>query len=289
MGTARVDPPDPGRLDRRVVLVTGGRGGIGAETVRRFAREGATVVSADLQEPPDAAEPPGIAGRAGLTDPADGLTRVHHRRLDVTDEGEWEAIVGWIRQDLGRLDALVHTAGITASRPLLETPLTEFRRVFEVNTAGTFLGIRAVAPLMAEGGGGSIVTLSSINGLLGATGLASYATSKFAVRGLTKVAALELAEANIRVNAICPGSVATPITDSADFADTDWAAYTATIPLGRRGTPADVAELALYLASDAASYVTGTEITVDGGIIAGRRFPKRDADAGPPKSSSAQE
>lgn len=147
--------------------------------------------------------------------------------------------------------------------------------MFDVNATGTFLGIRAAAPLMAQGGGGAIVTLSSINGLLGATGLASYATSKFAVRGLTKVAALELAGANIRVNAICPGSIATPITDSPDFADTDWAAYTATIPLGRRGAPADVADAALYLVSDAGCYMTGTEITVDGGITAGRSFPKR--------------
>jgi NAD(P)-dependent dehydrogenase (short-subunit alcohol dehydrogenase family) len=263
MAAAQVDPPDQGRLDHKVVLVTGGDGGIGAETVRRFAREGATVVAADLQEP------------AGLADPGDGPPRVHRRRLDVTDEGEWDAVVGWIRQELGRLDALVHTAGIATSRPLLETSLAEFQRVFDVNATGTFLGIRAVAPLMTEGGGGSIVTLSSINGLLGATGLTSYSTSKFAVRGLTKVAALELAEANIRVNAICPGSIATPITDSPDFADKDWAAYTATIPLGRRGAPADVAELALYLASDAGSYVTGTEITVDGGIAAGRRFPKQ--------------
>lgn len=239
------------RLSERVALVTGGLGGLGAATVRLFASEGATVIAADL--PPAAAElPPGVTYRA----------------LDVTDESSWQALAEDIRAEHGRLDVLVHSAGIAMSRPLLDTSLADFDRVQRINTTGTFLAIRTVAPLMPSGG--SIVTLSSVNGVLGATGLSSYVASKFAVRGLTKVAALELAEAGIRVNAICPGSIATPITDTPDFAGKDWAAYTATIPLGRRGQPDDVAELALYLASDASAYVTGTEILVDGGISAGR-------------------
>jgi NAD(P)-dependent dehydrogenase (short-subunit alcohol dehydrogenase family) len=249
------------RLSRRIALVTGGLGGLGSATARLFAEEGATVIATDL--PPQDAElasamPPGVT----------------YRTLDVTDETAWSTLAEILRGDYGRLDVLVHAAGTAVSRPLLETSLEEFQRVQRINTTGTFLGIRTVAPLMRLAGGGSIVTLSSVNGMQGATGLASYVTSKFAVRGLTKVAALELAEAGIRVNAICPGSIATPITDSPDFAGVDWATYTAAIPLGRRGEPADVAELALYLASDASGYVTGTEVVVDGGVTAGRRFPR---------------
>lgn len=238
------------RLSGRVALVTGGLGGLGAATASLFAREGATVIATDLHPGP-AEPPPGAV----------------YRSLDVTDEASWRALASEVRS----VDVLVHCAGIAMSKPLLETSLEEFQRVQLTNTTGTFLAIRTVAPLMRSGG--SIVTLSSINGVLGTTGLAAYGASKFAVRGLTRVAALELAEAGIRVNTICPGSIDTRITDGADFADTDWAAYTATIPLGRRGVPADVAELALYLASDASAYVTGAEFVVDGGITAGRRLP----------------
>lgn len=245
-----------GRLSERVALVSGGLGGLGAATARLFASEGATVIVADL--------------RPSGTDLPPGAT---YRTLDVTDETSWQALAEDVRTEHGRLDVLVHTAGIAVSRPLLETSLDEFDRVQRTNTTGTFLAIRTVAPLMPRGG--SIITLSSINGILGATGLGSYAASKFAVRGLTKVAALELAKSGIRVNAICPGSITTPITDTPDFANKDWAAYTATIPLGRRGEPNDVAELALYLATEASKYVTGTEIAIDGGITAGRQLTHR--------------
>jgi 3alpha(or 20beta)-hydroxysteroid dehydrogenase len=236
------------RLAGRIALITGGLGGLGGATADLFTQEGATVVVTDLG-------------------PGDAT----YRSLDVTDEASWQALADDLRAEHGRVDVLVHAAGIAVSAPLLETSVEEFQRVQLTNTTGTFLAIRTVAPLMREGG--SIVTLSSINGILGTTGLAAYGASKFAVRGLTRVAALELAEAGVRVNTICPGSIDTRITDSADFADTDWAAYTATIPLGRRGRPADVAELALYLASDASGYVTGAEFVVDGGITAGRRLP----------------
>jgi 3alpha(or 20beta)-hydroxysteroid dehydrogenase len=243
------------RLADKVALVTGGLGGLGSATARLFADEGATVIVTDLS--PQSTE-------AGCS------------ALDVTDETAWHALTETVLSDYGRLDVLVHTAGMAVSRPLLETPLDEFERAQRINTVGTFLAIRSVVPLMRRAGGGSIVTFSSINGMLGATGLVSYVASKFAVRGLTKVAALELAEHGIRVNAICPGSIATAITESADFAGTGWAAYTSSIPLGRRGDPADVAELALHLASDASRYVTGTEVVVGGGVTAGRRFPQSD-------------
>lgn len=243
-----------GRLTERVALVTGGLGGIGSAVAGLFVNEGATVIVTDLG-------------------PHGTVVGAAYRTLDVTDEASWRALAEEVRAEHGRLDVLVHAAGIAMSRPLLDTSLDEFERLQRTNTTATFLAIRTVAPLMPPGG--SIITLSSVNGILGATGLGAYAASKFAVRGLTKVAALELAEAGIRVNAICPGSIATEITASAGITDTDWAAYTATIPLGRRGAPTDVAEAALYLATDASAYVTGTEIVVDGGITAGRRIPKR--------------
>ena len=193
--------------------------------------------------------------------------------LDVTDEQAWAGLVAEVDERFGRLDVVVLAAGIVVAGTLLDTTTADFERVLAVNVTGTFLGIRECAPLIARSGGGSIQTFSSVNGLLPLPGLNAYTASKFAVRGLTRTAALELAADGIRVNTICPGSIDTAITGTTDFGDVDFGAYAAAIPLGRRGTPADVADVAVFLAGRSSGYVTGTEITVDGGLVAGRRLP----------------
>lgn len=246
-----------GRLEGSVALVTGAAGGLGSAVVRRFADEGARVVAADLAH--DA--------------PQDGPGGVLPVALDVTDERAWSEVVAEVERRFGRLDVVVLAAGIVVAGPLLTTSVADFDRVLAVNVTGTFLGIRECAPLLARGGGGSVLTFSSVNGLLPAPGLNAYTASKYAVRGLTRTAAIELAPDGIRVNAICPGSIDTAITDTTDFGGVDYAAYAASVPLGRRGLPGDVAEVALFLAESASGYLTGAEIVVDGGLIAGRRIP----------------
>ena len=247
-------PRGPGRLAGAVALVTGAAGGLGSAVVARFAAEGAQVVAADLH--------PGAA--AGAVTPV---------ALDVVDERAWAETVAEVERRFGRLDVVVLAAGIVVAGPLLTTALTDFERVLATNVTGTFLGIRECAPLLARSGGGSVLTFSSVNGLLPAPGLNAYTAAKYAIRGLSRTAAIELAPDGIRVNTICPGSIETPITATTDFGEVDFAAYAASVPLGRRGAPGDVAEVALFLAEGASSYVTGAEIVVDGGLIAGRRIP----------------
>jgi len=155
---------------------------------------------------------------------------------------------------------------------LAETSANDLRRILDLNVVGTFLGMRAATRSMT-GPGASIITIASLRGLEATAELGAYGASKAAVLLMSRVAALEVAERDIRVNTICPGSIATPITDRADFDDTDWEAYVRSIPLGRRGTAVEVAHAALFLASDESSYVTGTELVIDGGTAAGRTTP----------------
>jgi NAD(P)-dependent dehydrogenase (short-subunit alcohol dehydrogenase family) len=189
--------------------------------------------------------------------------------LDVTDEDAWTSALAHVHRDGARLTTLVNSAGAALRRPLLETAPADFRRIVELNLTGTFLGLRILGPELADGG--SIVNISSLNGVLPTAGLGAYVASKAGVSALTRVAALELADRGITVNAVCPGSIDTAITDGQDFANVDWAAYVATIPLNRRGRPEEVAEAVLYLASEQSRYVTGVNLVIDGGIAAGRR------------------
>ncbi|HVQ95385.1 MAG TPA: SDR family NAD(P)-dependent oxidoreductase [Mycobacteriales bacterium] len=253
-------------LAGRVALVTGGARGIGAAAAAALAAAGATVLVADIRDADGAAAVAALGPAAA------------YLRLDVTDEAAWAAVVDLVRARHQRLDVLVTSAGIAAPTPLLDLDAGQARAVLDVNVLGTLLGIRAAAPLM-RAYGGSIVTVASVNGFLAPPGLTAYAASKWAVRGLTRSAAVELAPYRIRVNAVCPGSIETPITDGGGFDSTDWDAYARSIPLGRRGTAADVAAAIRYLAGDASSYVTGTDLVVDGGLLAGRTIPQRP---GPP-------
>jgi NAD(P)-dependent dehydrogenase (short-subunit alcohol dehydrogenase family) len=247
------------RVAGSCALVTGATGGLGRAIAQLLHDEGATVWVTDI----DRARGESLAAHLG--------GRARFLRLDVTDEDQWTAAMADITKAGETLTTLVNCAGAALRRPLVDTSVAEFRRIVELNLTGTFLGVRAGGRHLADGG--SIVNISSVNGVLATAGLGAYVASKFAVSALTRVAALELAERGIRVNAVCPGSIETPITDSPDFADTDWDAYLRTIPLGRRGIPVEVAHAVLYLASDESRYVTGTELVIDGGVAAGRQLP----------------
>ena len=238
-------------------LVTGGAAGIGAAVVRLMHDEGARVYVADVNVD---------AGR-GLADELG--ERATFVALDVTDEVSWTAALEVVQQAGARLTTLVNSAGAALKRPLLDTSPTDFRRIVDLNLTGTFLGISLVGRELVDGG--SIVNISSLNGVLPTAGLGAYVASKAGVSALTRVAALELAERDITVNAVCPGSIETAITDRADFADLDWDAYVRTIPLQRRGQAEEVAQAVLYLVSDVSRYVTGTNLVIDGGIAAGRQ------------------
>jgi 3alpha(or 20beta)-hydroxysteroid dehydrogenase len=234
-------------LDGKVAIVTGGAGGIGGAIVDAFRAEGASVVVADLDAP------------SGFS-------------MDVTDPDGWAKLAASTLDQHGRIDVLVNNAGIVHHAALEDTELADFERVMRVNLSGTFLGVKTVAPIMRAQGNGSIINVSSVRGLSGANGLGAYVSSKFAVRGLTKVAALELGRHGIRVNSIHPGAVATAGMLGGAVADLDAIdAHFVEQPIPRIGRPADIAGMAVFLASDAAGYCTGAEFVVDGGVSAGVR------------------
>jgi 3alpha(or 20beta)-hydroxysteroid dehydrogenase len=249
-----------GRLDGKVALITGGARGMGKSHVRHFVAEGARVVFGDVLD--DRGEP--VA--AGLGEQS--CRYIHH---DVTSEDDWAAAVALALDAFGRLDVLVNNAGILTFAPIADMPLAEFRRVLEVNAVGCWLGMKAAIDPMKAAGGGSIVNISSIEGFTGAEGLSAYSASKFAIRGMTKVAARELARFGIRVNSVHPGGVLTRmIIESAGArAAEDGEAFIKAMPMGRFAEPVEISRLVAYLASDESSYSTGSEFVADGGLLAG--------------------
>jgi 3alpha(or 20beta)-hydroxysteroid dehydrogenase len=249
-----------GRLDGKVALITGGARGMGKSHVRHFVAEGALVVFGDVLDDR------GEAVAAGLGEQS--CRYIHH---DVTSEDDWAAAVALALDAFGRLDVLVNNAGILTFAPIADMPLTEFRRVLEVNAVGCWLGMKAAIDPMKAAGGGSIVNISSIEGFTGAEGLSAYSASKFAIRGMTKVAARELARFGIRVNSVHPGGVLTRmIIESAGArAAEDGEAFIKAMPMGRFAEPVEISRLVAYLASDESSYSTGSEFVADGGLLAG--------------------
>jgi 3alpha(or 20beta)-hydroxysteroid dehydrogenase len=194
---------------------------------------------------------------------AGGIAGADYRHLDVTSEAGWDEVVGDVVARHGRLDVLVNNAGIVTGHKLVNVTLDEWQRTIGVNQTGVFLGMRAGARAMLDaGGGGSIINISSVAGLVGIFGSTSYSASKWAVRGMTKVAAKELGPKGIRVNSIHPGYIA---TDMLDLVGDDREKMARSVPLKRVGEPIDIARSALFLASDASSYITGQELVVDGG------------------------
>jgi 3alpha(or 20beta)-hydroxysteroid dehydrogenase len=238
-----------GRVDGKVALISGSARGMGAAHAKALVAEGAKVVVGDVldEEGNKLAEELGAA-------------RFVH--LDVTQPDHWQTAVNTAVEEFGKLDVLVNNAGIVNGNTLKDFPLADWQRILDVNLTGTFLGMQAAVAPMIEAGGGSMINISSVEGLRGSPGLYGYVASKFAVRGLAKAAALELAEHNIRVNSVLPGLVRTRMTIGIpdDFLS---------IPLGRGAKSGEVSACVLYLASDESSYSTGADFVVDGGLTVG--------------------
>ncbi|WP_060986221.1 SDR family NAD(P)-dependent oxidoreductase [Delftia acidovorans] len=253
------------RLDGKVVLITGGGGGIGAETARLFAAEGARVVLADLQEPALQSVVQEI-----------GTEISSYIVTDVSDGGQMKQAVETAVQRYGRLDVLFANAG-TEGRivPLVDYEPSEFQRVIDVNVMGVFLGLKYTIPVMQKQGGGSIIITSSIGGLKGFAGLSAYVTSKHALVGMMRSAVLEIGNSGVRVNTIHPSPIETRMMRSIEegAAPGQGSAvkkqFEASIPAGRYGTPTEVAQTALFLASDESRFCTGGRYSVDGGMSAG--------------------
>jgi 3alpha(or 20beta)-hydroxysteroid dehydrogenase len=253
-GTGRLG--GTGRLAGKVAIVTGGARGQGAAEAALFVAEGAAVVVTDV-----------LVGAGEEHASAIGATFLRH---DVRDEEEWGDVVRQTVERHGRVDVLVNNAGIYRRGKLLDTSVDAYREIVDVNQVGVFLGMRSVAPTMIEQQGGSIVNISSIAGLNAAPGAFAYGASKFAVRGMTKSAALELARYGIRVNSIHPGMIDTEMmTEVTGGDDARHDRLARGVPLRRPAEAEEVASLALYLASDESRYCTGAEFVIDGGICAG--------------------
>jgi 3alpha(or 20beta)-hydroxysteroid dehydrogenase len=244
-----------GRLAGKVVVVTGAARGQGAAEVALLAAEGATVIATDVLDDLGGAVVRGLAGGTG--------TKAAYQHLDVTSPAGWDTVASLVAGAYGVVHGLVNNAGIPARDRLPNVPLDAWQHTFDVNVTGPLLGIQALVPLMTEGG--SIVNVCSVAALSGHVA-AAYTASKWALRGLTRTASLELATRGIRANAIMPGLVDTPMMDGASPAFVD--AALAEIPAGRIGTPGDVAPLVAFLLSDSSAYISGAEIPVDGGMTA---------------------
>jgi 3alpha(or 20beta)-hydroxysteroid dehydrogenase len=245
-----------GDLDGKVALISGGARGMGAEEARLFVSQGARVVIGDVLDEE------GEATAAAL---GDAVEYVH---LDVTREEDWQAAVAKAEGHFGQLDVLVNNAGILRFGMLEQTELEEYELVIRINQTGVFLGMKTAAPAMRRAGAGSIVNISSMAGMKGIGGAVAYTASKFAVRGMTKTAAIELGSAGIRVNSVHPGGIETPMTTPVG-ASSDPEEQQYSYPIPRIGRPEEVAQLVLWLASDKSSYSTGSEFMVDGGDSAG--------------------
>jgi len=248
------------KLDGRVVLVTGAARGIGAAIARVLAEAGAQVVLTDVLDEALAATAAQIGERALAL------------RLDVTDGQAWAATVEQVLARYGRLDALVNNAGILAFATLEDTTEEQFRRILEVNVTGTFLGMRAVTPAMKAVRRGSIVNISSADGLMGRNALTAYTASKWAIRGLTRSAALELGLHGVRVNSVHPGGIFTELANPGGLSREQYDGLFDWLPLQRAADPEEVARSVLFLVSDASSYSTGSEFAVDGGMSAGQYY-----------------
>jgi 3alpha(or 20beta)-hydroxysteroid dehydrogenase len=233
--------PKTGQLQDKVAIITGAARGQGAAEAARFASEGAQVIATDV-----------LAG--------DGV--INH---DVTAADSWQALVADTVERFGRVDVLINNAGIHARADVHEMDEAAFRAVLDVNLIGPFLGIKYVVPHMPSGG--SIINVSSLNGLASQVGTAAYTASKFGLRGLTRAAALDLGPKGIRVNAILPGVIRTPMVSY--VVETREDELAAGLPLRRIGEPDDIADAAVFLASDNSRWITGTDVTVDGGQMAG--------------------
>jgi 3alpha(or 20beta)-hydroxysteroid dehydrogenase len=245
------------RVQDKVIIITGGARGMGAATTRLFVQEGAAVVIADMLADEGNALASELGGKAAFI------------RHDVTSEDSWRALVADVLRRHGRIDALVNNAGVCAMEAITEVSSAEFDRIFSVNLKGPIFGMKHVGGAMQSAGRGAIVNISSVDGLRGANSLSVYSASKWALRGVTKSAALEFGPYGVRVNSVHPGGIDTAMgnPESQQGEERNWA-Y-GRVPLQRIGEPNEVAAASLFLCSDEASYITGAELAVDGGWAAG--------------------
>lgn len=239
-----------GRVQGKTAVVTGGAMGMGAATVRRLVAEGANVVIADVNVAAAEALASELAPQAVVD------------RLDVRSEKNWAEVVQRAEERFGSVDILVNNAGIADPAPLEQWDMARLQRTLDVNLIGVFNGIQAVVPAMKRAGGGSIVNIGSVGALQGVPRMSGYVAAKWAVRGLSKTAALELGTHGIRVNTVHPGQINTPMTSGVVFS-------TRHVALGRVGEPDDIAGIVLFFASDDSRFVTGSEVAGDGGQSAG--------------------
>lgn len=246
------------RLKGKVALVTGGARGIGEGIVRRFVEEGAQVMISDVLDPEGRA----LAEELGQA----------YMHLDVTSRAEWDAAIAATEAQFGKLDCLVNNAGVIVFKRLDDLSEAEIRRIIDINLIGTIIGAQAAIPALERAGGGSIINMSSADGIAGANSLTAYCASKFGVRGFTKALALELGPRNIRVNSIHPGGIVTPLSNPTNVPRDQYDMGFRIYPAQRAGDPHDIGAAAAYLASDDASYCIGTELLVDGGLVAGHYY-----------------
>jgi NAD(P)-dependent dehydrogenase (short-subunit alcohol dehydrogenase family) len=256
-----------GKLENKVAVVTAGGSGIGAATVRRFAREGAAVVIADLS---------GSRAEQVRSEVAAAGGRAVTIKMDVADPQAIEATIKLALDSFGRLDVLFNNAGMAEVSLIHETTLESWERVIAVTLTGTFLGLKYAIPIMRRQGGGAIINTASISGMHGDYGMASYNAAKSGVINLTRTAALENAKHNIRVNCVCPGGINTRVAQILGKGRADEWRRTmgAAHPIGRMGEPDEIANTVTFLASDEASFITGSSFVADGGVTAGTGLPR---------------
>ncbi|GAA1513320.1 SDR family NAD(P)-dependent oxidoreductase [Nocardioides humi] len=239
------------RLTGKVAIVTGAGRGIGQSIAEVFAREGATVIA---------------TSRGSDVDYLDGRPGLEYQQLDVSSDDDWQRVVGDVVARHGRVDVLVNNAGIITYEPVHELSVEDWQRVVAINQTGTWLGMRAVVPAMLAQGAGSIVNVSSIWGSAAVAGGHAYHATKGAVRNMSKNAAITYARDGIRVNSLHPGFISTPLTD-AQAPDVNEYVVGQT-PMGRAGKPEEIAQGAVFLASDDSGFMTGAELVIDGGYLA---------------------
>lgn len=255
------------RLTGKVALISGAARGMGEAEARLFAAEGARVVVCDIRDE---------LGQKVAIDLGD---RGFYQHLDVRDEGDWHQAMTNTLDRFGQLDVMVNNAGILRTSLIEDTSLDEYRSVIDVNQVGCFLGMRAALPALRDAGGGSIVNISSVSGLIGLAGMAAYTASKFAIRGMTKVAAQEFGHYGIRVNSVHPGGVKTEmvagLANGDDGAGAGGHSLNVPQPVRRMAEPEEIAAVVLFLASDESSFCTGAEFVVDGGLTSGLARARR--------------
>lgn len=242
-----------GRLDGKVAVVTGGASGIGEKMVDVFSREGAIAIAADIDEK--------------ALEAADHKENVHGIKLNVASDEDWQAFAKDVKARFGSIDILVNNAGITTDKPYSEINADDWQKMLTINGFGPFAGMKHIAPLMAEQGKGSIVNISSYTAIVGQA-FNNYVASKGAIRAISRAAAAQFGSQGVRINAIFPGAIATPMVEALENSKEIIDQLGQATLLKRMGTPEDIANAALFLASDESSYMTGAELVVDGGYTA---------------------